>query len=103
MDITAKAQDKVDQTLSDGGYLRVSVDGGGCSGFKVGLSRETNQEETDIRLTHNILIDPISEGYLEEATLDWIDDPFQATFHIEIPKTYSCGCGSSFQIEDERA
>ena len=71
-------------------------------GFKVGLSRETDSEEKDILLTHNVLIDPISEEYLSEATLDWIDDPFQATFHFSIPKTHSCGCGTSFQFEDER-
>ena len=102
MDITAKAQDKVDQTLSGEGFLRVSVDGGGCSGFKVALSKESVSEEKDILITHNVLIDPISEVYLSEATLDWIDDPFQATFHFDIPKTSSCGCGSSFQFEDER-
>jgi Fe-S cluster assembly iron-binding protein IscA len=49
----------------------------------------------------NVVIDSTSAGYLSEATLDWIDDPFKSTFHFKIPNTKSCGCGDSFQFEGE--
>jgi iron-sulfur cluster assembly accessory protein len=99
MDITPAAEKKIDQTLSEAEYLRVEVNGGGCSGFTVGLARTSGAEENDIWLSKNVVIDSTSAGYLSEATLDWIDDPFKSTFNFKIPDTTSCGCGDSFQFE----
>lgn len=100
MNITQSAERKISEVLEGSECLRVSVSGGGCSGFTVGLSRETDTEDQDIWLNQSVVIDSISEGYLSEATLDWIDDPFKATFHFSIPNTKSCGCGDSFQFEE---
>ena len=100
MDITPAAEKKIDQTLSEAEYLRVEVNGGGCSGFTVGLARTNGPEKNDIWLNKNVVIDSTSAGYLSEATLDWIDDPFKSTFHFKIPNTKSCGCGNSFTLED---
>ena len=99
MDITPAAEKKIDQTLSEAEYLRVEVNGGGCSGFTVGLARTSGAEENDIWLSKNVVIDSTSAGYLSGATLDWIDDPFKSTFNFKIPDTTSCGCGDSFQFE----
>tara|TARA_B100000745_G_scaffold294466_1_gene237481 strand:- start:48 stop:350 length:303 start_codon:yes stop_codon:yes gene_type:complete len=99
MDITPAAEKKIDQTLSEAEYLRVEVNGGGCSGFTVGLARTSGAEKNDILLRKNVVIDSTSAGYLSEATLDWIDDPFKSTFNFKIPDTTSCGCGDSFQFE----
>ena len=99
MNITPAAEKKIDQTLSEAEYLRVEVNGGGCSGFTVGLARTSGAEENDIWLSKNVVIDSTSAGYLSEATLDWIDDPFKSTFNFKIPDTTSCGCGDSFQFE----
>ena len=87
MNITPAAEKKIDQTLSEPEYLRVEVNGGGCSGFTVGLARTNGPEKNDIWLNKNVVIDSISAGYLSEATLDWIDDPFKSTFHFKIPNT----------------
>tara|TARA_R110002110_G_scaffold13058_6_gene62419 strand:- start:341 stop:637 length:297 start_codon:yes stop_codon:yes gene_type:complete len=95
MIVTEKAQQRIDQTLSDTESLRVSVNGGGCSGYLINLKKETNSD--GIWITHNVLTDSISEEFLSEATLDWTDDPFQPTFKFNIPDTHSCGCGNSFQ------
>ena len=95
MIVTEKAQQRIDQTLSDKECLRVSVNGGGCSGYLIDLKKETNSD--GIWITHNVLTDSISEEFLSEATLDWIDDSFQPTFKFNIPDTHSCGCGNSFQ------
>ena len=100
MNITPAAEKKIDQTLSEAEYLRVEVNGGGCSGFTVGLAKTSGVEKNDIWLNKNVVIDSISEGYLSKATLDWIDDPFSPSFNFKIPNTKSCGCGNSFQLEE---
>ena len=102
MNITPSAGKKIEEILEDSERLRISVNGGGCSGFTVDLSREQekSQDKTDIMLNSNTLIDSISEAYLSEATLDWINDPFSPSFHFEIPNTKSCGCGNSFTLEE---
>ena len=100
MEITQSAERKINQTLSDAEYLRVEVNGGGCSGCTVGLARRVGVNENDTLLSENVIIDSISEEYLLKATLDWIDDPFNSTFHFKIPDTKSCGCGNSFQFEE---
>ena len=101
MNITPLADQKIEEMLGDSERLRVSVNGGGCSGFTVGLARMSGAEKNDIWLNKNVVIDSTSAGYLSEATLDWIDDPFKSTFHFKIPNTKSCGCGDSFQFEGE--
>ena len=100
MDITQAAEKRIQKTLIDAPYLRVEVNGGGCSGFTVGLSKTDGASENDIFLKSNVVIDPISAGYLSKATLDWIDDPFSPTFKFDIPNTKSCGCGNSFTLEE---
>jgi iron-sulfur cluster insertion protein len=100
MNITIEAAERIKQTLSDTEYLRVEVNGGGCSGFTVGLSKTDGVIENDISLSEKVIIDPISEGYLSLATLDWIDDPFSPAFKFNIPNTKSCGCGNSFTLEE---
>jgi len=100
MNITPSAEKRIDQTLNDTEYLRVEVSGGGCSGFTVGLSKTDGASENDISLSEKVIIDPISEGYLSLATLDWTDDPFSPAFKFDIPNTKSCGCGNSFTLEE---
>jgi iron-sulfur cluster assembly accessory protein len=100
MNITPEAAERIKQTLSDTEYLRVEVNGGGCNGFTVVLSKTPGISENDILLNDKIILDPTSEGYLSLATLNWIDDPFAPTFKFDIPNTKSCGCGNSFTLEE---
>ena len=100
MVITEKAQKKIDSTLNGEGFLRVSIQGGGCSGYRIGLDKEPLMQPEDVMLTETVLSDATSMGYLNDATLDWIEDPFQPTFKFDIPDTYACGCGSSFQFNE---
>lgn len=95
MIVTEKAQQRINKTLSDTESLRVSVNGGGCSGYLINLEKETNSD--GIWITHNVLTDSTSAEFLSDATLDWNDDPFQPAFKFNIPDTHSCGCGNSFQ------
>ena len=100
MIITPLAEQRIDQTLADSEYLRVEVNGGGCSGFTVGLAKTNGAEKNDILLNRNVVIDSISAEYLSKATLDWTDDAFSPTFKFDIPNTKACGCGNSFTLED---
>ena len=100
MNITPIAVKKIEETLVDSEYLRVEVNGGGCSGFMVGLGKTNVHKENDILLRENVVMDTISAAYLNHATLDWIDDPFAPTFKFNIPHTKSCGCGNSFTLEE---
>lgn len=103
MKISEAAQGRLDETLGDTEYLRVSVDGGGCSGFMVGFRKQCRLlsciSEGDIWLSHNVLSDKPSLSLLTRGVLEWIDDPFNPKFKVAVPDTNECGCGDSFQFK----
>ena len=99
MTITESAQRKVNQTLKGEGFLGVHLEGGGCSGYQIKLcpTKELPQDATMISET--IFSDVTSLELLSDAKMDWIDDPFNSTFHFTPPTgASSCGCGNSFTI-----
>jgi len=85
-----------------GAMLRVSVEGGGCSGFQYKFDVERDRAEDDIVIARNgatVLIDPVSVGYMEGSEIDYVDDLIGASFKIANPKaTAGCGCGTSFSV-----
>ena len=85
-----------------GTMLRVSVEGGGCSGFQYKFDMERSQAAEDVVITREgvtVLIDRISLGYLAGSEIDYVDDLIGASFKINNPQaTASCGCGTSFSI-----
>jgi len=80
--------------------LRISVQGGGCSGFQYGLSLEDSVSDSDVIIDNaglKVLIDPESATLLEGITVDFVDSINGAGFKFENPNaTASCGCGNSF-------
>ena len=99
MKITEAAQTKVDQTLRGEGFLGVSLEGGGCSGYRIKLLPTTTLPKDVTMLSSTIFSDATSLELLSDATMDWIDDPFRPTFHFTPPTgASSCGCGSSFTL-----
>ncbi len=86
----------------EGTMLRVSVEGGGCSGFQYKFDIERERAEEDLVIARNeamVLIDPVSLRYLEGAQIDFVDDLIGASFKVTNPNaTASCGCGTSFSI-----
>jgi iron-sulfur cluster assembly accessory protein len=82
--------------------LRVSVEGGGCSGFQYKFDLVGEPAADDLVLERDgtkVLIDPVSLGYLEGAEIDFVDDLIGAAFKIRNPNaTASCGCGTSFSL-----
>ena len=85
-----------------GSMLRVSVEGGGCSGFQYKFGFEQAKAADDLVLAQNgatVLIDPVSVKYMAGAEIDYVDDLIGASFKVNNPvATASCGCGTSFSI-----
>jgi iron-sulfur cluster assembly accessory protein len=85
-----------------GTMLRVSVEGGGCSGFQYKFDMERAQADDDVvirRAGAVVLIDQVSLGYLAGSEIDFVDDLIGASFKINNPQaTASCGCGTSFSL-----
>ena len=85
-----------------GTMLRVSVEGGGCSGFQYKFDVERDIADDDLVIDRNgavVLIDPISLKYMDGAEIDFVDDLIGASFKVANPNaTASCGCGTSFSI-----
>ena len=84
-------------------YLRMSVKGGGCSGFqnKLDLDKDMNPKVDEIFEQHgvNIVVDRRSLMYLNEVTVDFHEDLNKRGFSITNPSAKStCGCGSSFSM-----
>jgi iron-sulfur cluster assembly accessory protein len=85
-----------------GAMLRVSVEGGGCSGFQYRFDIERERADDDLvieRAGAVVLIDPVSVRYLAGSEIDFVDDLIGASFKVRNPNaTASCGCGTSFSI-----
>lgn len=82
--------------------LRVSVEGGGCSGFSYKFDLVDGTSDDDIVIEKEgaqVAIDPISLQYMEGSVIDFVDDLMGQSFQIKNPNaTASCGCGTSFSI-----
>ena len=103
--VTERAADKIAAILKSepaGAMLRVSVEGGGCSGFqyRFDVEREKAADDTLLgRTDATVLIDPVSLGFLAGSEIDYVDDLIGAAFKINNPQAKSsCGCGTSFSL-----
>ena len=105
---TDAAASKVGQLIAQEGNsalkLRVYIQGGGCSGFQYGLGFD-NVAEGDVELEIEgvqVVVDPYSAPYLRGTTIDFLNTIQESGFKIDNPNAVSsCGCGHSFQVEDE--
>lgn len=103
--VSDRAARRIGEILSAepaGAMLRVSVEGGGCSGFQYRFDVERARAEDDLVLTRGkavVLIDPVSVTYLAGSEIDFVDDLIGASFKVHNPNaTASCGCGTSFSL-----
>ena len=82
------------------GGLRVSVQPGGCSGFKYSLVIEDKNAEDDFILENDgfkVFVDPFSAQYISGVTIDYVSSMQGSGFTFRNPNaTGGCGCGSSF-------
>lgn len=103
LNVTQEAVEQLKDYLDEENkYLRIYVEGGGCSGFQYGFDIEENMQEDDFEVPLNefsIVIDSVSMQYLQGATLDFTDDLMGSSFTIKNPNAQTtCGCGSSFSV-----
>jgi len=102
--LTAKAVEAVKHAIKEEGQagdsLRVSVVGGGCSGYQYNLDFEKSPRADDVTLDFGgvqILLDPISAGYLRGTVIDFVSGLNGNGFKFDNPNAKrTCGCGSSF-------
>lgn len=102
--ITKNASDQINAILAEENNpkarIRVFVQGGGCSGMQYGFAIDEDQNEDDFEIpagSLNILVDSISAQYLENASIDYVEDLNGSQFKINNPNAQTtCGCGSSF-------
>lgn len=90
-----------EENFEDDLYLRVAVEGGGCSGlsYKLGLDHRTDEDELIKSQGVEIVVNPRHMMYLEGITIDYPDGLDARGFTFDNPNaSESCGCGSSFAI-----
>jgi iron-sulfur cluster assembly accessory protein len=103
--VSERAAQRIGEMLKQepqGTMLRVSVEGGGCSGFQYKFDMERAQAEDDVLIRRDnaaVLIDSVSLNYLAGSEIDFVDDLIGASFRINNPQAKaSCGCGTSFSL-----
>ena len=98
----AKQISKILKAEPEGTRLRISVAGGGCSGFQYGFTLDDTRNEDDVIIQRDgveVLIDEMSTEYMAGSEIDYVDDLIGQSFQIKNPLAQSsCGCGTSFSL-----
>ena len=105
--VTSKAAEKIKEFMKEEAdspqYLRVYVQGGGCSGLSYWMGFEKAPEEDDLVMEETgikLLVDSYSVDHLKGANVDYIESLMGSGFKINNPNvTKSCSCGHSFSTE----
>ena len=100
IDFTAEAQIQINKITQAGEkkYFRITVQGGGCSGFKYNFGFDKNTNDDDI-IFENTIIDKASLEIISGSVVDFKKEMIGESFVINNPKaTASCGCGLSFSV-----
>jgi iron-sulfur cluster assembly accessory protein len=103
--VSERAARRVAEILKNeptGTMLRVSVEGGGCSGFQYKFDMDRAKTDDDLVIARDgavVLIDSVSVNYMAGSEIDFVDDLIGASFKVKNPKaTAACGCGTSFSL-----
>jgi iron-sulfur cluster insertion protein len=91
-----------DQEQAENAFLRITVSGGGCSGFQYGFAFDEQRNADDFVFERNgvaVVVDDVSLSLLNGAEVDFVEDLMGASFQVHNPNAASsCGCGNSFSI-----
>ncbi len=91
---------ELEKVTPDVGGLRVSIQPGGCSGFKYSLLIEDKPADDDLVINQDgfkVFVDPFSAQYVSNVTIDFVTSMQGSGFTFSNPNaTGGCGCGSSF-------
>src|ERR671919_1266352 len=104
--VSERAAQRIGEILAREGQadlkLRISVSGGGCSGFQYGFVLDDQSEDGDIAIEQGgarVVIDGMSLMYVLGCEVDYVEDLTGSYFRVTNPNaTASCGCGNSFAI-----
>ncbi len=103
--VSERAARQIGQILGrepPGTMLRLSVEGGGCSGFQYKFDMDRQQAPDDMVVRRDgalVLIDQVSLKFLAGSEIDYVDDLIGASFRVNNPNAKaSCGCGTSFAL-----
>lgn len=103
--LTDRAASRINEIVADepqGTMLRVSVEGGGCSGFSYKFDLVTQKQQSDLVIENQgaiVLVDDVSLNFMNGAEIDFVEALIGATFQIRNPNAVaSCGCGTSFSV-----
>ncbi len=98
---TKEAEDQINRIIqkdTNNKYFRITVQGGGCSGFKYNFKFDNKVQKDDI-IFNNAVIDKASLDIIEGSIIDFKKEMIGETFVVENPKaSSSCGCGLSFSV-----
>ncbi len=103
--LTERAARRINEIMASepaGSMLRISVSGGGCSGFQYAFDVDRTRQDDDLVIERDgatVLVDEVSIQYMDGSVIDFVDDLIGQSFKIENPQaTASCGCGTSFSL-----
>ena len=98
---TAQAKEQIENIIAqdkDKKYFRISVKGGGCSGFKYNFSFDNSIDKEDI-IFDKAVVDKASLEIIAGSVVDFKKEMIGESFVINNPNTSaSCGCGLSFSV-----
>ena len=100
LDFTKEAQIQIDKItqVDNKKYFRITVQGGGCSGFKYNFGFDKNSNNDDV-IFDKVIIDKTSLEIISGSTVDFKKEMIGESFVINNPKaSSSCGCGLSFSV-----
>jgi iron-sulfur cluster insertion protein len=104
LSISASAARRLLKVLAGeaGAALRISVKGGGCSGFQYSFDIDKSLAADDFVVTRDgasVVVDPVSLEMMKGSELDFVDDLMGQAFKVKNPNAVaSCGCGVSFSV-----
>lgn len=79
--------------------LRITVEGGGCSGFQYKMELTPDKDDKDFIFADAVVTDIVSFPFLEGSTIRFKNDLIGSEFVIDNPNaTSGCGCGTSFSM-----
>ena len=101
IEFTDRAREQIKKIISEDQlkkFFRISVKGGGCSGFKYNFSFDNKTDEEDI-IFGNTVVDKTSLDIIKGSIIDFKKEMIGESFVISNPKaSSSCGCGLSFSV-----
>ena len=104
LSISAAAARRLQKVLAadPGAAMRISVKGGGCSGFQYAFAIDATRADDDFVATRDgvsVVVDPTSLEMMRGSELDFVDDLMGQAFKVKNPNAVaSCGCGVSFSV-----